>query len=112
MKKPLFCIVIIILMLHVTFSHSQEPLFEPDRLKFYDNSNSVRCSGRIVSVGDSTSKVIRNCGEPIREAYLRKESIKVWIYWVGRSVYYMVFLGGQLKRIKSTGCWDGNPDCE
>ena len=112
MKGLSFCMVITMVLLQVTVSNSQEPLYEPDRLKFYYNSDRVRCSGSIVSVGDSKRKVLRNCGEPIREAYMRKESINVWIYWFGRSVYYMVFISDRLERIKSTGCWSDNPDCE
>lgn len=93
-------------------AYGQYPLSDPDRLRFYDQSSSYRCSRRIIAPGDYRQSVLDKCGEPAREAYIRSEGYDVWIYQEGNYVYYLLFLNGQLERILSTRCWNDNPDCE
>jgi len=93
-------------------SHAQSSLSDPNRLRFYDNSSSYRCSRRIISLREPQRSVQDKCGEPDREAYIRDGGFDVWIYYDSDYVYYLLFIEGQLERILSTRCWNDNPDCE
>jgi hypothetical protein len=63
--------------------------------------SSVRCDGRLVSIGDLSRDVLQKCGEPIRETRILGEPYRVLVYRLGQSdrVYYLAFIHGKLHRI-------------
>ena len=64
-----------------------------------DDVSELRCSGGIISTGDSKMEVETKCGSPTDRA----EGGEVWIYNLGstRFVYYLTFADGRLERIQS-----------
>lgn len=109
--KSILLAIITVLVLCGT-SNSQSSLWDPDRLRFYDNDSTYRCWGRMIYLRDSQRSVLEKCGNPFRKAFIRDGGYKVWIYMDDPYVYYLLFQGSQLERIKSTRCWSDNPDCE
>lgn len=109
--KSIFRLIVILCVLSGT-AFGQSSLSDPERLRFYDQSSSYRCSRRIISLGEYEHAVLDKCGEPDREAYISGEGSDVWIYHERDYVYYLIFTNGQLERILSTRCWNDNPDCE
>ena len=76
--------------------------------------STVRCSGRLVSIGDLSGDVLKKCGEPIRETRILDEPHRIWVYRLGRSgqVYYLAFIHEKLQRIYDVKCLQDNPDCK
>jgi hypothetical protein len=54
--------------------------------------STIRCSGRLVSIGDLSRDVLKKCGEPIKETRILDEPYRIWVYRLGQSdrVYYLV----------------------
>lgn len=77
------------------------------------DSNSYRCIGGLVSIGDRMSDLIETCGEPIREDQQDIQPGRILIYRFDQSrVYYFEFLNDRLSRIYDVSCLQDNPDCE
>ena len=76
--------------------------------------STIRCSGRLVSIGDLSRDVLKKCGEPIKETRILDEPYRIWVYRLGQSdhVYYLAFMHEKLQRIYDVKCWQDNPDCE
>ena len=76
--------------------------------------SAVRCSSRVVSIGDLSRDVLQKCGEPIKETRILDEPYRIWVYRLGQSdhVYYLAFMHEKLQRIYDVKCWQDNPDCE
>ena len=74
--------------------------------------NSYRCSGGLVSKGDTLNDVIGKCGEPMREDKIDAQPHRIFIYQFDSShVYYFAFLSNKLTRIKAVSC-QKDPNCE
>ncbi len=76
--------------------------------------SSIRCYGRVVSIGDLSRDVLQKCGEPIRKTRILDEPYRVWVYRLDQSdhVYYLAFLQEKLQRVYHVKCGQDNPDCE
>jgi len=76
--------------------------------------STVRCSGKLVSIGDFTRDVLQKCGEPMRETRILDEPHRIWVYRLGQSsqVYYLAFIHEKLQRIYDVKCLQDNPDCK
>ena len=72
------------------------------------DQSSYRCSGGVVSVGDSDRDVRKKCGDPL-EIGRRQDFGPIWIYYEDQAkfMYYLAFLNGKLQRIVGATC---NPD--
>ena len=66
-----------------------------------NSAESIRCRGRIVSMGDPKYVVKQKCGEPTA----KQEMGETWVYDFGpqRFVYYVKFSDGVVFRILTGG---------
>ena len=74
-------------------------------------SSSYRCGSRLVFIGDSSFKVLQNCGEPVQKEVIgytltedQKRELKIenWFYGPKNGVYYILeFEGAILVNISS-----------
>ena len=77
------------------------------------DSNSYRCVGGLVSIGDRIPDLIETCGEPIREDQHDLQPGRILIYRFDQSrVYYFEFLNDRLSRIYAVSCLQDDPNCE
>jgi hypothetical protein len=76
------------------------------------DQSSYRCSGGVVSVGDSHRDVRGKCGDPQETARLQDYG-PIWIYYQEQAtfMYYLAFLNGKLQRIVGAHCSPDDPDC-
>jgi len=76
------------------------------------DQSSYRCSGGVVSVGDSHRDVRGKCGDPQETARLQDYG-PIWIYYQEQAtfMYYLAFLNGKLQRIVGAPCSPDDPDC-
>jgi hypothetical protein len=80
-----------------------------------DIALAFRCSGTLISVGDPSFKVLRECGEPIYKELVgytltedkrREYKIEEWVYGpIGKRYIHLIFKGGILDEIKSIHEW-------
>ena len=82
-----------------------------DILNLADQS-TLRCSGGIVTSGDSDRLVLQKCGEPL-DVQRKQDYDAVWIYNIGLSkfMYYLAFQNGRLQRIVSAPCSVNDGHC-
>ena len=73
----------------------------PDMIPRGTDVSTVRCSGRLVSIGDLYRDVLEKCGEPLRETRISGEPYRVLVYRLGKSDrdYGLAFLYEKLQRI-------------
>lgn len=76
------------------------------------DQSSYRCSGGVVSVGDSDRDVRGKCGDPQETARLQDYG-PIWIYYQEQAtfMYYLAFLNGKLQRIVGAPCSPDDPGC-
>jgi hypothetical protein len=76
------------------------------------DQSSYRCSGGVVSVGDSDRDVREKCGDPL-EIGRRQDHGPIWIYYHEQAtfMYYLAFLNGKLQRIVGAPCSADDPGC-
>jgi len=76
------------------------------------DQSSYRCSGGVVSVGDSDRDVREKCGDPL-EIGRRQDFGPIWIYYHEQAtfMYYLAFLNGKLQRIVGAPCSADDPAC-
>ena len=76
------------------------------------DQSSYRCSGGIVSVGDSDRDVREKCGDPL-EIDRKQDYGPIWIYYEDQAnfMYYLEILNGKLQRIVGAPCSPDNPEC-
>jgi len=76
------------------------------------DQSSYRCSGGVVSVGDSDRDVREKCGDPL-EIGRRQDHGPIWIYYHEQAtfMYYLAFLNGKLQRIVGAPCNADDPAC-
>jgi len=76
------------------------------------DQSSYRCSGGVVSVGDSDRDVREKCGDPL-EIGRRQDFGPIWIYYHEQAtfMYYLAFLNGKLQRIVGAPCSADDPGC-
>ncbi len=76
------------------------------------DQSSYRCSGGVVSVGDSDRDVREKCGDPL-EIGSRQDYGPIWIYYREQAnfMYYLAFLNGKLQRIVGAPCSADDPGC-
>ncbi|MBW2705866.1 MAG: DUF2845 domain-containing protein [Deltaproteobacteria bacterium] len=76
------------------------------------DQSSYRCSGGVVSVGDSDRDVREKCGDPL-EIGRRQDHGPIWIYYHEQAtfMYYLAFLNRKLQRIVGAPCSADDPAC-
>ena len=76
------------------------------------DQSSYRCSGGIVSVGDSDRDVRDKCGDPL-EIGKKQDYGPIWIYYENQAnfMYYLEILNGKLQRIVGAPCSPDDPEC-
>ena len=76
------------------------------------DQSSYRCSGGIVSVGDSDRDVRHKCGDPL-EIGKKQDYGPIWIYYEDQAnfMYYLEILNGKLQRIVGAPCSPDDPEC-
>ena len=76
--------------------------------------STIRCSSRLVSIGDLSRDVLEKCGEPIKETQFTDQPGRVWVYRLGQidHVFYLFFIDEILERIYDVKFLQDNPDCE
>ena len=76
------------------------------------DQSSFRCSGGVVSVGDSDRDVLEKCGDPIEIVRIQDYGpIYIFFHEQATFMYYLEFLNGKLQRIVGAPCSPDNPDC-
>jgi hypothetical protein len=92
----------------IAFAGKSNPL---DFSSLADQS-SYRCSGGVVSVGDSDRDVRKKCGDPLEIERIQDYGL-IWIYYHEQAtfMYYLELLNGKLQRIVSAPCSPDDPDC-
>ena len=79
--------------------------------------DTFRCGSDLVSVGDTSGKVLLACGKPSwSESVGYSDGLKevqIWYYNCGTDdfLYALHFVGGRLRRIESQGYGTGQSDC-
>lgn len=75
----------------------------PDGGTDYD---SYRCSGEVVSIGDSMQDVVAFCGDPIDETRIDPHPNRIQVYRFddSRFIYLFSFLRDRLSRIYVVEC--------
>ena len=76
------------------------------------DQSSYRCSGGIVSVGDTDRDVREKCGDPL-EIGKKQDYGPIWIYYEDQAnfMYYLEILNGKLQRIVGAPCSPDDPEC-
>ncbi len=76
------------------------------------DQSSYRCSGGVVSVGDSDIDVREKCGDPL-EIGKKQDYGPIWIYYENQAdfMYYLEILNGKLQRIVGVSCSPDDPEC-
>ena len=76
------------------------------------DQSSYRCSGGVVSVGDSDRDVRDKCGAPL-EIGRKQDYGPIWIYYEDQAnfMYYLEILNGRLQRIVGAPCNPDDPEC-
>lgn len=81
------------------------------------DDNTFRCGSDLVSVGDTSGKVMLVCGKPSWSESVGYSNglreVQIWYYNCGRDdfLYALHFMGGRLRRIESQGYGAGESDC-
>ena len=79
--------------------------------------DTFRCGSDLVSVGDTSGKVLLVCGKPSWSESVGYSdglrNVQIWYYNCGRDdfLYALHFVGGRLRRIESQGYGKGESDC-
>ena len=76
--------------------------------------STVKCYGRLVSIGDLSKDVLQICGEPIREIRILDEPYRIWVYRLDQAdhVYYLEIMDEKLRRVFDVKCSEDSPDCK
>ena len=76
--------------------------------------SELQCSVDIVSIGDLSQKILKNCGEPIKKTRFIDQPGIAWVYQLDQEdhVFYLFFVDGQLQRIFDVSCLDDKTDCQ
>ena len=76
------------------------------------DQSSFRCSGGVVSVGDSDTDVREKCGDPLEIVRIQDYG-PIWIYYHEQAtfMYYLATLNGKLQRIVSAPCSPDDAGC-
>ena len=100
-----FGVVLALLIVFVEKSHSVD-------FNSLADQSSYRCSGGVVSVGDSDRDVREKCGDPL-EIGKKQDYGPIWIYYENQAdfMYYLEILNGKLQRIVGVSCSPEDPDC-
>ena len=66
-----------------------------------ENESSFRCGTHVVQLGDSTSRVLAECGPPMQKENLGGEPLEIWVYNRGSTdfIYRLKFREGSLVEI-------------
>jgi hypothetical protein len=101
-------------LLGITFFILGADYITRDMIPKGSDVSTIRCNGRLVSIGDLSRDVFKKCGEPIKETRILDEPYHVWVYRLGQSdhVYYLAFMYEKLQRIYDVKCREDNPDCK
>lgn len=79
--------------------------------------DTFRCGSDLVSVGDTSGKVLLACGKPSWSESVGYsdglKEVRIWYYNCGTDdfLYALHFVGGRLRRIESQGYGTGQSDC-
>jgi len=107
MTRNMLCfgVAIVVLIAFTGISHSLD-------FNSLADQSSYRCSGGVVSFGDSQRDVREKCGDPFKIARLQDYG-PIWIYYQEQAtfMYYLAFLNGKLQRIVGAPCSADDPDC-
>ena len=100
-----FGVVLALLIVFVEKSHSVD-------FNSLADQSSYRCSGGVVSVGDSEGDVREKCGDPL-EIGRKQDYGPIWIYFHEQAtfMYYLATLNGKLQRIVSAPCSPDDAGC-
>jgi hypothetical protein len=76
--------------------------------------STLRCSTKIVYIGDLSRDVLEKCGEPLKKIRFTDQPGRVWVYHLDQEdhVFYLAFIDGKLERILDVSCLVDNTDCE
>lgn len=75
--------------------------------------SSIRCGGRIVSIGAQIRQVQEMCSEPLNKGQMPNRTYDVWVYQFENSkfVHYLAFRNRRLERIYQVNCIKGDAHC-
>jgi hypothetical protein len=77
--------------------------------------SNLRCSGSIVSKGDSPEDVQEKCGDPVaRGDRIGGMPYEIWVYRFPQTDYviYFGFVNNRVQRIYQVSCLQDDPYCE
>ena len=80
--------------------------------------DTFRCGSEIVALGDSSERVLVDCGEPSRReilnpGYVGGSRMENWFYNCGSDgfLYVLRIVNGELQSIETEGYGTGRSDC-